>query len=256
MKTISLIFLYFLQFSSNLFAQKSFFIEPIVALSGSFAQEVQKTPFVEKKNQWRENIGIALNFESNPNWRFSMGLNYGVGIEAVTGFQFVSEAATLNNNSCNARRCFYELSRNFEQISLQVNRKISKNLHFLPVNMEKGLHLFVFDVGLLVGTSLNILSGTPKYNISAKASLTESFEARAIQENGQNLAAVIGFFLQFKHFDKNTIRLSLIYNRGISDLHRAEINYQIGQNTYQHIMRHRGDLLSVQLSMPIRLIIF
>ncbi|MCS6794578.1 MAG: hypothetical protein NZ516_01310 [Raineya sp.] len=36
----------------TLFAQQSLFIEPAASLTGSFSQNVQKTPFLQKHNEW------------------------------------------------------------------------------------------------------------------------------------------------------------------------------------------------------------
>ncbi|MDW8295616.1 MAG: hypothetical protein RMJ97_01925 [Raineya sp.] len=36
----------------TLFAQQSIYIEPLIALTGSFSQNVQKTPFLKKHNEW------------------------------------------------------------------------------------------------------------------------------------------------------------------------------------------------------------
>lgn len=250
-------FVIFLVISSSVFGQKALFIEPIIGVAGSQAQHIQKSLFVEKKSEWREFIGLSLRLQSNPNWNFALAYHTANGMGASIGFRFNGEANLLNGkDECGARRCFYTLEKGLSQISGQVSRKIFNDIHFLPINIEQGLHLFVFDIGLIAGANYNFLWGTSSYNITGQATLTEGFQAQTNQLRNHNISTALGIFLQFKHFDKNTARLSFIYSRGLSDLLKAEINYQIGQNNYQHTFRHRGDVLMLQISIPIRIISF
>lgn len=172
------------------------------------------------------------------------------------GFQFTEEATMLNRKNCGSRRCFYLLDRALSQIGGQASRSVFNNIHFLPINIEKGLHLFVFDIGFITGVNYNYLWGKSDYSVSVQATLTEGFEAQAIQLSNHNFSVSTGIYLQFKHFDRNTTRLSFIYSRGLSDLLKAEVNYQIGQNNYQHTFRNRGDFFLLQISAPIRILSF
>lgn len=232
--------------AESLLAQRVFYIEPSAALTGSFSQNVQKSPLLEKKSDWHlGNLGISAIWQWNNNWKLHLGYHYGAYVS--NKFTFKQEAQILNN------QWSYITDRSPHQFGTYVSRRVLSDIAFLAISKEKNLHLLVFDVELISGLNNNNFWSTPFYQIQKTIDDSNYFSAQTQETRNFNISAVLGLRLQFKHFHHNTLVLSILYRKGLQTLQETQINYTIQQVSYTHILQNSCDMLNVQLSLPIRI---
>lgn len=260
----------FLLFAHVGYAQTVINLRPYVGLQGCFSRIKNNS---QGASTFRHNIyeeyadfGIFLEAYRNNKVAVSVGATYG-----LAGFSYKLTIPNPRNPFGSPEKRIAS-ARDVYRIPVKFSY-VWKNVSWFPVRYDKKnrrmylheqdednpLYLLNFQVECFAGVSYNrIRTGNEDALIIESAiqdpygdTIVTNFDRKIDQVNG--LSVFGGITLQFMHYDKQRLALTLYYNQGLLNQMDVDVFYTLNGQSYQTQLGTRGTTVGINVSYPIRL---
>jgi len=245
-------------FVHNVYGQRQLFITP--SLGMAFPLSYTIIPAHGDKG-YRANtfdfgasLDLSLQYQINQHWIIFGGLR--VSDDSGFGFLYGDTKRDLVKgrltSSTNAFRFPFGIEKN---VLTKKWGKIDKRTEILKnisgSKNEDVLYLILFRLRILTGLSYNY---TPPatYDNALRSFSYGSYTKNILDRN--SFSVFIGFRLQFFNYEKDHLQLTALYSRGITQVAKIDVDYQLPTGDYSAILGSRGSYFSLQLGYPIKLI--
>lgn len=226
--------------------------------------------FSARNGMMGANMGLLLEYKSKGAWGVMSGVTVGVtGMGFKVSYQNLPSGTYMSgiNQVHGGHR---ELNRipvlgsytwkKVKLFQLRNFRKLPEKKRSYAVD-ESLFYLLLFKVQPVFGMNIDYFGQTEQWNTDSTNLFYTTTDViklyRPVYELRRvNVSAVLGARLQFYHFGKDRLAISILYYQGLRDLLEMSLDYSVAEEAYHSSIRTRGGGLSVTLSYPIRLFNF
>ena len=238
--------------STALKGQSEFFLRPVIGIGFPVSTVTESDSDIIKKNisDADPNFGLYLQTVFKDRSSLSLGflrrsIGYGFSVILDREFRRISTMYPLNSFIVNYN---YPL---FRVRFAELKRKKSQ-LEELGVSKEQYYYLAIFDVEAIIGLNFNRIQNPDLESFEKNlGQLDYRQESTLINQN--NFSIPIGLRLQFLTFNKRRLQIDVIYNLGLSEMVRIDINLNaVNKNVADSFaIMSKGSELEIHFGYPI-----
>ena len=244
----------------KIFRRSTIILGMFFFVNSCFSQAITLRPYYGRK-WFSSNSKSAFENKFDPNYNYKINSSRyitGISVEyenKKNSFElyFSSQPTIFKSSSLYALAgySFTNISEGaYSQFQILYNRTLKyredKVFNFLPV--------FTSGIGIGIVNSQDLLNNN-SYEIKYFASNNEfvDFKSNFKKVTNINYSLIIKIGGVLKYKKREIIRIHTIYNFGLNDAEKQEINYSFTGNKYSGIITSKGSYWGLQLSSPIYL---
>jgi hypothetical protein len=243
----------------NKISRKSILILVTLFFANScFSQAIILRPYYGRKWFSSNNKNVLEN-NFDPNYMYKINSSRyitGISIEyqnKKNSFElYFSSQPTLFKSSIFYSLAGYRFSNVSEGAYSQFQLLYNRSLRYREDKVFNFIPVFTGGIGIGIVNSQGLLNNS-SYETRYVAPNNEfvEFQANLKKANNFNYSLIfkIGGVLKYKK--REIIRMHVIYNLGLNNAEKQEVNYSFTNNKYSGILASKGSYLGLQLSSPI-----
>lgn len=247
-------------FAHYVYGQRQLFITPSLGMAFPLAYTISPADgdkgYRANTFDFGASLDISLQYQVNQNWIIFGGWRAG----SDTGFGFLWGDAKRDfvkgrlTSSSTSFRFPIGIEKTIATKKWgKINRRTEILKNISGSKNEDVLYLILFRLRILSGFSY---SYTPPatYDNELQSFSYGTYTYNVIDRT--SFSVFVGFRLQFFNYEKDHLQLTALYSRGLSQVTKTDVDYQLPSGNYSATLGSRGSYFSLQAGYPIRLIKF